>query len=545
MRLFSAPTDNAPATLFALLQALRVRATRTTTNDLLTQHPDYPSLAAMSATLTALRVENMAVRLTTDRFAEVPTPFVAHLNSEDGQFAFVKSTDRNIVQWWHTANGWQHQPMADFAANWSGTVLMAEASPTSGEIDYPARLQDEQLKQLRLPVLVVGLMLVAGAVLWLLNQQALPEPLPVLPGLLLTKTLGTVVCGLLLAYTLNQNNALIRRLCQVGKTGDCGSVLASPGAKLWGWLGWAEVGFAYFAGGLLTLLLGAGQPGVVTALAGLGFLAVPFIGYSLYYQRVVVKQWCILCLSVLALFLAEAGLFSQTPFAVDTLSWATLPVLVVGFGLPVLAWVFAKPHLLASAALKSMQDDLRRLKTNPDLFLAMLHQQPEMPALPTDMAVVDMGNPDAPHRLTVVTNPFCGPCARLHHDLTALLAQTDTIQVQIIFSVGGAADDPRNVVAGCVLGQPAPQRETILDDWFAKSHPDVTVWAATHNAQSNTGTVENWLGQHADWCRIARIEATPTVYFDGYQLPDMYQVKDLGNVLPYLMERVDQKASSL
>jgi hypothetical protein len=301
-------------------------------------------------------------------------------------------------------------------------------------------------------------------------------------------------------------------------------------------LGWAEIGFAYFAGGLLTLLLGAGQPGVVTVLAGFGFLAVPFIGYSLYYQRVVVKQWCVLCLNVLALFVIEAGLFSQTPFAVHTVSWATLPVLVAGFGLPVLAWVFAKPNLLASAALKPVQDDLRRLKTNPDLFLAMLHQQAQMPALPPSMAVVAMGQPDAPHRLTVVTNPFCGPCARLHQDLTALLAQTDTVQAEIIFLAGAATDDPRNVVAGCVLGQPAPQCETVLADWFSQSHADVMVWAATHLAPQDADAVKSWLGQHADWCQLARIEATPTVYFDGYKLPEIYRVNELGNLLLYLGE---------
>jgi ABC-type bacteriocin/lantibiotic exporter with double-glycine peptidase domain len=210
MRLFSTPTNNAPATLFALLRALSVRATRTTTSDLLTHHPDYPSLAAMSATLNALHVENMAVRLMADQLTEVPTPFVAHLTTNGGLFALVQTTERGIVQWWHTANGWQHQPIADFATNWSGTVLMAEASPMSGETDYLARRQQEWLKQARLPFLWSGLLTVAVAALWLLWQQTPLPTVPVLWALLLTKTVGTAVCGLLLAYTINQDNALLR-----------------------------------------------------------------------------------------------------------------------------------------------------------------------------------------------------------------------------------------------------------------------------------------------------------------------------------------------
>jgi uncharacterized membrane protein len=540
MRLSAATTDNAPATLVALLQALRVRVTRTTTSELLTHHPDYPSLAAMSVTLNALNVENVAVQLTADRLAEVPTPFIAHLTTDGGLFALVQTMERGIVQWWHTTKGWQHQPIAEFAANWSGTVLMAEASATSGEADYPARRQQEWLKQARLPFLWSGLLTVAGAALWLLGQQIPLLNFPLLWTLLLTKAVGTGVCGLLLAYTINQDNALIRRLCQVGKTGDCSSVLTSPGAKLWGWLGWAEVGFVYFSGGLLSLLLGATQPGVVTALAGLGFLALPFIAYSLYYQRVVVGKWCVLCLSVLALFMIEAGLFSQIPFAISSLSVEVLLVFVVGFGLSVLAWVFAKTLLLASAAIGPVQDDLRRLKTNPDLFLALLQRQSQMPALPMGMAVVEIGNPEALHQLTVVTNPFCGPCADLHHDLTTLLAQTDDVQATIIFLVGGADTDPRNVVAGCVLRQRTDQQVVVLDDWFLDSHADVTAWAAMHNTHHNTDAVATWLRQHADWCGLAQIKATPTIYFDGYELPKMYRVKELGNVLPYLLTDTNQ-----
>lgn len=31
----------------------------------------------------------------------------------------------------------------------------------------------------------------------------------------------------------------------------------------------------------------------------------------------------------------------------------------------------------------------------------------------------------------------------------------------------------------------------------------------------------------ADWCNAAGIKHTPTFYFNGYRLPDLYQLKDL------------------
>ena len=39
---------------------------------------------------------------------------------------------------------------------------------------------------------------------------------------------------------------------------------------------------------------------VITCLAYMNIVAIPYTAYSLYYQKRVVKQWCPLCLAVLA-----------------------------------------------------------------------------------------------------------------------------------------------------------------------------------------------------------------------------------------------------
>jgi len=37
--------------------------------------------------------------------------------------------------------------------------------------------------------------------------------------------------------------------------------------------------------------------------------------------------------------------------------------------------------------------------------------------------------------------------------------------------------------------------------------------------------------QHCDWCQQANISATPTVFVDGYKLPELYRLEDLKWVL--------------
>ena len=66
---------------------------------------------------------------------------------------------------------------------------------------------------------------------------------------------GVIVTSLLLWYEIDSNNPLLHKVCTGIVKGNCDAILSGKQSKLFSWLSWSEIGFFYFAGGLLTLLL--------------------------------------------------------------------------------------------------------------------------------------------------------------------------------------------------------------------------------------------------------------------------------------------------
>jgi hypothetical protein len=201
--LFTHPDDNATATLIALVRRLRARVTAATVRTTLQRHPDYPSLLSLSDTLNSWQINNMAVQLpTTGQLQEVPMPFVAHLNTKGGWYVLVTGIDAETLTYVDSADGVVNESMTAFVRKWSGTVLMAEVSETSGEADYVRNRRIEHLQTARGLGLLVGFVLLAGFAFW--PMRLITNPL--VWGLCLTKTLGVVVGLLLLVHQFNRQN---------------------------------------------------------------------------------------------------------------------------------------------------------------------------------------------------------------------------------------------------------------------------------------------------------------------------------------------------
>ncbi len=388
----SQPKANAVLATHQYLKALGAKVSEETVEETLKNHPDFPSLLATSDALNEWKVENVAVQIKPEQLEEIPTPFLAYLQSEGGIFALVKSVDKGRIAWRHTSKGLQKESIEDFIKKWNGVVLMAETNEQSGEKDYAQNHQKEVLRNLRVPILLIGLTLL---IISLLYQRFTSDWQ--YNALLITKLAGTIISSLLLWQSIDKNNPFIKALCQApnqkGKSGEgCSSILNSKAAQVTSWLNWSEVGFFYFAGGFISLLTSPLTPDGGTLL--LRLLSIPIVFYSfwsLYYQGFVAKQWCTLCLAIQGILLIEFGLsifaFSkittiqelEVAFNSPIGGWATDASGADGGVAVILSWLFLKPILQKSQQVEPLKNDLRRFKNNPELFLSLLQKQEEMP----------------------------------------------------------------------------------------------------------------------------------------------------------------------
>jgi hypothetical protein len=94
----------------------------------------------------------------------------------------------------------------------------------------------------------------------------------------------------------------------------------------------AGVGLVYFSGSFLFLLQSPSGEGL-SLMAILAALSVPYPIFTIYYQRVVLKKCCPMCLGVQLILITEFILLlpqlSQLNFSFDSVTWLVLSLLVI------------------------------------------------------------------------------------------------------------------------------------------------------------------------------------------------------------------------
>lgn len=514
--------SNAIMALSTLLEGLKAKVTRMTVQDSLSRHPAFPSLLSLSETLTDWSIDNSALQLDdASKLQELPIPFIAHLHKWNGWFVVITDIKEDKITYYDSAVGLQYEPLEAFKAKWSGVVLLAETNESSGEENYLTNYHKQNRENLKIPVLSTISVLIALA-----STLMLGEYFSIIDWILaITKLAGLTLSGLLVMKQLGLQNAFAERLCRINDKTSCDTLLNSPASKLWGWLSWADVGLLYFTGSLLMLIVSANQPAVGTLLSWLSLLVLPYTIFSVYYQARVAKQWCPLCLGVQVVLMIEGSIAFIRVQSLPT-AWQPYSTAVIALLLPVIAWILIRPLLANITESRRQHHELMKLKRNPDLFRALLVQQPSLPLMPADLYPVILGNLDGEHTITLVTNPFCTPCARVHKELSHLLHHNPEIKVHVIFSSDGP-DGLIMKVAAHIMALDVRQQEAALTDWYRQEKKDYQVWAGKHTLRRELTDYMSQAERHGLWCHTVGIKTTPTLFINSNLLSDFYKLEDI------------------
>lgn len=85
-------------------------------------------------------------------------------------------------------------------------------------------------------------------------------------------------------HEYNAYNPVVMGVCGDNKKVNCNAVLASSGATFAN-IPWAVIGSVYFLGSLCASLSSCMSERVITCLAYMNIVAIPYTAYSLYYQK--------------------------------------------------------------------------------------------------------------------------------------------------------------------------------------------------------------------------------------------------------------------
>jgi thiol-disulfide isomerase/thioredoxin len=275
----------------------------------------------------------------------------------------------------------------------------------------------------------------------------------------------------------------------------------------------------------------------------LSLLAIPVVLYSIYYQAVVVKKWCPLCLATAGVLLCQSILsYFLNPFNLSFELNGFL-VLAISFLTTVILYTNIKPILSSKLSLEKTKVDYYKFKRKFSLFNSLYSNNAFLDTSLGNTNEIVFGNHNAKIEIVAITNPLCGFCKATHQALDNLLKnQVNDIKVTIRFNIN--TDNKEDL---------SYKISTALINLYQKDK--IACREAMHQIYTNGVDINKWLKTYElytinsqfkilesekQWCLDNNINFTPAVYLNNKEYPKEYELSDLS----FFMEEVSHLPSS-
>lgn len=137
-----------------------------------------------------------------------------------------------------------------------------------------------------------------------------------------------------------------------------------------------------------------------------------------------------------------------------------------------------------------------------------------------------------------VCNPYCGPCDKAHPILEDLIRHNQNVKLKIIYiSRNNEFDKGRFIVkhlAALATNHCPEEMQHILDDWYANPSINKNYDTFAIKYPVDEKILDNQslkIAEMSEWCSLGQITHTPTIFIDGYRLPENYEMTELKFIL--------------
>ncbi len=509
------------------LTATGIKTNAAYTKEAITTHPDYPAMTAVTDFLESGGMEYDAVQADASYIHEFNYPLLAHIKQPGNEYLHLIND----------ASVWDKEK--SITENWSGIALYAVKGATwhNEENDAAEKLAQKN-KYIAAAFVVASLALFIGSVYVQLRDAnflkvGIPQLLAVSHFGLLSLA-GLAISIAALGTELGYQSKLVKQVCGTVGNGGCEKVLGSKFAKGFAGITPADASVLYFAAQFILYLIGCFYNPILAGIITIAFAGVAVTAWSIYTQAVKLKEWCALCLCVVAVLVGQIVIafiqFDVTNFVMIE------PYLfyAIAIALITIAYLPIKQLIKTNSKNKQQLASFKKWKTDASLFMAQWEKEPtcDNTIWENDLLI---GNSDAPIRITVACNPYCGPCASAHKKLDELVEKYPTkivVQVRLLCNPTNA-DDKRTIAVKAILQKAIVLKnnnelQAMLTDWF--EWMDYEKWDAKWKMDKDIN-VSDALIKHEAWNNATGITHTPTFFINGRQIPGRYNINDIEKMI--------------
>lgn len=504
--------------LSAYLNVLNIKHTKVYSEEYFSEHPYNNSLYGLSTMLDHYHIENKGIRIKDISIENIPqTPFITNIGNN---FVIITEiTDNKVKCIWN--NKKINLSMDTFLEEWNGTALIAQANDLSIEPNYTENRKKEIYNKISKFLLYF---LITLLLLFFYIDNNIYHNMKI-NILLILNLIGIYLSYLLISKELNGYNRSADYLCSVFKQGDCNNILISEDAKLLGLIGWAEIGFGYFLSNSILII---SNPSWIQYLCIINIFALPYTFWSVWYQKYKIKTWCILCLFIQCILWS----YFIVGLVFNYLTFSHFNFIEIGIIGCIFIFCIIITNMLYSLSQQANHKRLLTykmnvLKTNENVFIALLKQQPYYP-VSTEDSIIVFGNSNAKFRITIFSNPHCHPCKKMHNRIQVLLESRDDICIQYIFSSFNESLDISNkFLCSVYINKSINESYLIYDEWFNNYSATNQEIFEKYKLDLESDLVLKEFEKHNKWKKATGLTETPTILVNGYKLPTHYVLEDL------------------
>ncbi|MDO5665023.1 MAG: vitamin K epoxide reductase family protein [Bacteroidia bacterium] len=374
--------------------------------------PSFPSVLSIIQTCTYFGLNAKAYKADFDALLKSEMPIIVHIKKgSDERFVLVvKATDKQVVYKDATTFKTVEVSTDEFSKEWTRILILSEKNKEK----RPKRRFFVKKYS------IYSLFLLAVIMTICYNPQSITF---YISGLLLLKSVGAWLAYHLIRHEKGLSYSLFDNFCQVKASFDCNKVLASKASKIFNRVSLADSGFVYFATGVTTIVLGVFsglQNSTLLMLLYASVCGIPLVVFSVLYQKIVVKKWCIFCLSVAGIIFLEVFLFLFIPKGALAFDYIrTFLLLFFSLIVGLLTLYFFKRLLQKQTEAFANRVENLRIKRNPFILATIFNKQQQ--AIIPENNQIYIGNKQAPIVITTLLNPMCRPCSNIVKNMLILL----------------------------------------------------------------------------------------------------------------------------
>lgn len=482
-------------------------------------HASYPSLLAISDTLSFLKINNLATRLESQDLVHLPDTFIALIQEKvDNPFlAFVERKE----------NGFQYskegKPVVvsnkKFEEMFQNIVLLAE--------------KEENELATKKPNYLVVFSLIFLGLLYLVSVFV--AGFSILTVLFVCfATIGIYLSVEAISHEFGIQTKFSEAVCTLTTNSDCDAVINAKKTPFLEKFSFSEASIAFFSAQLVGLLLFA----IANQLANFYTIttivllfSIPVTLFSFYQQIVVAKKWCPICLAIIGIIYAEIIsllVCTNFSFAISTMPMAYFLLALVG---SYMASVFVKNIIKQNLDYKSKISENNRFKRKYSLFKMALLASDTVNEKISISNNIFLGNPEAKLKITIVSSPFCGHCKKAHKIIEEIVAShKDKVCFDLHFNFDASKNDEKSKIVHQTLiqiyfseGQNVFMKA--LHNWFENKEEDKFILKSTSKITDlKTNEI---LNQQFSWNQENKLTYTPAIIINNHLFPKEYDRNDL------------------